>query len=68
MELVLSFWRCCAARVRMATDPHPSDVTDEDWEFAAPYMTLVADEAPLREHDLREAFNGLRWVVRTGAP
>lgn len=24
--------------------------------------------APQREHELREVFNGLRWVVRTGSP
>lgn len=25
-------------------------------------------EAPQRQHDLREIFNGLRWLVRAGAP
>jgi len=25
-------------------------------------------DAPQREHDLREVFNGLRWIVRTGSP
>ncbi|GHO80669.1 hypothetical protein KSD_84400 [Ktedonobacter sp. SOSP1-85] len=33
----------------------------------APYLTLMTKEAPQREHDLREVFNGLRWIVRTGA-
>ena len=33
----------------------------------APYLTLMTPEAPQREHDLREVFNGLRWIVRTGA-
>jgi transposase len=48
--------------------PYPSDVSDEEWAFVAPYLTLVREDAPQREHDLREVFNGLRWVVRTGSP
>src|SRR3990170_818710 len=53
----------------MATrKPYPSDVSDEEWEFVAPYLALVREDAPQREHDLREVFNGLRWVVRTGSP
>jgi len=46
---------------------YPSDVTDEEWTFVAPYLTLMTEEAPQREHSLREVFNGLRWIVRTGA-
>jgi transposase len=46
---------------------YPSDVSDEEWSFVAPYLTLMSEEAPQREHDLREVFNGLRWIVRTGA-
>jgi transposase len=52
----------------MARKPYPSDVTDDEWWFVAPYLTLMRDDAPQREHDLREVFNGLRWVVRTGSP
>ncbi len=44
-----------------------SDVSDEVWAFMAPYLTLMTEEAPQREHSLREVFNGLRWIVRTGA-
>jgi transposase len=47
--------------------PYPSDVSDEEWEFVAPYLALVREDAPQREHDLREVFNGLRWIVRTGS-
>lgn len=35
---------------------------------AAPYLTLMDQHAPQREHDLREVFNALRWLVRAGAP
>jgi transposase len=51
----------------MATrKPYPSDVSDEEWAFVAPYLALVRQDAPQRTHDLREVLNGLRWVVRTG--
>jgi transposase len=33
----------------------------------APYLTLMREDAPQREYSLREVFNGLRWVIRTGA-
>lgn len=51
----------------MARKPYPSDVTDEEWAFVAPYLTLMHEDAPQREHSLREVFNALRWLVRTGS-
>ena len=48
--------------------PYPSDVNDEEWAFVAPYLTLIRVDAPQRNHDLREIFNGLRYLVRSGAP
>lgn len=51
----------------MERKPYPSDVTDDEWAFVAPYLTLMNEDAPQREHPLREVFNGLRWLVRTGA-
>ncbi len=50
-----------------ARRPYPSDVTDDEWAFVAPYLTLMKEDAPQREHRLREVFNGLRWFVRAGA-
>jgi transposase len=47
--------------------PYPSDVSDEEWAFVAPYLALVREEAPQRNHELREVFNALRWIVRTGS-
>ena len=47
---------------------YPSDVTDEEWSFCVPYLTLMKEDAPQREHTLRELFNGLRWLARTGSP
>src|SRR5687768_9836072 len=52
----------------MATrKPYPSDVSEEEWAFFAPYLALVREDAPQRTHELREVFNGLRWIVRTGS-
>jgi transposase len=47
---------------------YPSDVSDEEWEFCLPYLTLMREDAPQREHALRELFNALRWMLRAGAP
>lgn len=47
---------------------YPSDVTDEEWAFCAPYLTLMREDAPQRDHDLRRVFNALRWFVRAGCP
>ena len=48
--------------------PYPSDVSDDEWAFVAPYLTLMCEEAPQRDYSLREVFNALRWLVRTGSP
>lgn len=48
----------------MASDRYPSDCSDEEWAFAAPYLTLMREDAPQRVHSLRELFNGLRYIVR----
>src|SRR5215211_6755869 len=53
----------------METSPrkaYPTDVSDEEWELVAPYLTLMDRDAPQRRHDLREVFNGLRFIIRGG--
>jgi transposase len=52
----------------MERRPYPSDVSDEEWEFVAPYLSLLPQTAAQRRHDLREVFNAVRYIVRTGAP
>lgn len=52
----------------MSRAPYPSDVTDEEWAIVAPYLTLMDERAPQRIYPLRDLFNGLRWMVRAGAP
>jgi transposase len=51
----------------MSRKAYPSDVGDEEWAFAAVYLSLMRADAPQREYDIREVFNGLRWIIRTGA-
>jgi transposase len=50
----------------MNRKPYPSDVSDEEWAFVAPYLTLMTEEAPQRDYPLREVYNGLRYVARGG--
>jgi transposase len=52
----------------MERKAYPSDVSDEEWAFVAPYLTLMTEAAPQRAYALREVFNGLRWIIRAGAP
>jgi len=47
--------------------PYPSDVSDEEWEFVAPYLTLLPPDALPRKHELRAVFNAARWRARAGA-
>jgi transposase len=47
---------------------YPSDVSDEEWAFCAPYLTLMQEQAPQRKHSLRQIFNAVRWLVRAGCP
>ena len=47
---------------------YPTDVSDEEWAFVAPYLSLMTPDAPQRRHDVREVFNALRWIVRAGSP
>jgi transposase len=48
--------------------PYPTDVSDEEWAFVAPYLTLLPEDARQRTYSLREVFNSLRWIARAGAP
>src|SRR3954469_22479894 len=48
--------------------PYPSDITDAEWEFVLPYLCLLPEDAGQREHGLRDVFDALRWIVRSGSP
>src|SRR5438067_7014085 len=45
---------------------YATDVSEEEWAFVAPYLTWLSEDAPQRRHDLREVFNGRRFIVRGG--
>jgi transposase len=55
----------------MSTEPrrysYPTDTTEEEWAFAAPYQTLLPEDAGQRRHALRASYDALRWIVRAGA-
>jgi transposase len=51
----------------MERQAYPSDVSDDEWAWVAPYLTLMTVDAPQRDYSLREVCNGLRWIVRAGA-
>jgi transposase len=42
------------------------DVDDEEWEFVLPYLLLSREDSRSRQHSLRELFNGVRYIVKTG--
>ena len=53
--------------MEIARKPYPSDVSDDEWTLIAPYLTLLPEDAGQRDYPLREAFNGLRYIIKTGA-
>ena len=50
----------------MSRKAYLSDVSDDEWAFMAPYLTLMKEDAPQRVYGLRDLFDGLRYIVRTG--
>ena len=52
----------------MSRKVYPSDVSDEEREFVAPYLTLLCEDAAQRVHPLRDVFDALRWMVKAGCP
>jgi transposase len=55
------------SEARLNRKPYPTDVSDDEWAFVVPYLTLVREDAAQRKQELREVFNALRWMVRAGA-
>ena len=52
----------------METPPRKPYLSDDEWAFVAPYLTLMVETAPQRRHDLHEVFNGLRLRRPAMAP
>ena len=57
-----------AHKTRGTKTNYPSDVSDEEWAFCAPYLTLMKEDAPQRDYSLRAMFNAVRYMVRAGCP
>ena len=47
---------------------YDSDVSDEEWAFCAPYLTLMKEDAPQREYSSRAIFDAMRSMLRAGCP
>ena len=57
-----------AHKTRGTKTNYPSDVSDEEWAFCVPYLTLMKENAPQRDYTLRAMFNAVRYMVRAGCP
>jgi transposase len=49
-----------------ARTAYPSDVSDEEWAFVVPYLTLLPEDVSQREYVLRDVFDALRYIVHAG--
>ena len=47
---------------------YPTDVSGEEWEFVAPYLTWMKEAAPQRVYALREVFDAVRWMGKAACP
>jgi transposase len=47
--------------------PYQTDVSDEEWALVAPCLTVLPEDASQRKYALREVFNGVRSIVKSGA-
>ena len=45
---------------------YPCDVDDKEWALVVPYLTLMTEAPPQRDHPMRELFNALGYVIRYG--
>jgi transposase len=49
-----------------ARKPYPSDASDAEWEFLAPYLIPMRPDAPRQAHPPRDMSDALRCVVKAG--
>ncbi len=52
----------------MSRKVYPTDVSDEEWEFVASYLTLLREDARQRVPASRDVFDASRWMVKAGCP
>ena len=46
--------------------PYPSDLTDEQWAILGPLLPPPHSNCRPRQADIREVFNGVLYLLRTG--
>ena len=44
----------------MSRKAYPTDVSEEEWAFVAPYLTLLREDAAQRTYPLREVCDAVR--------
>ena len=52
----------------MSRKAYQTDVSDEEWAFVAPYLTLIREDAVQRLDPWRELFDAVRSLVKAGGP
>ena len=52
----------------MTRSPYPTDLTDEQWTILSPLIPPPHRKARPRQAAMREVFNGMMYVLRTGCP
>ena len=55
----------------LSAAPHPRDLTDDQWDFIGPFLPELTRRKDGRGRPWREnraVFNGILWILRTGAP
>lgn len=52
----------------MARSVYPTDLTDEPWVILAPLIPQPRQNAWPRQADMREVFNAIMYLLRTGCP
>ena len=50
----------------MERTPYPTDLTDAQWRLIEPYIPAEKWGGRTRSVDMREVFNGIQYVLRTG--
>ena len=55
----------------LSAAPHPRDLTDDQWDLIGPFLPELTRRKDGRGRSWKEnraVFNGILWILRTGAP
>jgi transposase len=63
----MAWWADDGGMEKRVRSGYPSDVSDEEWAFVAPYLALCREDAAQRDYALRDVFNALRYIAKTGS-